>query len=124
LAFFFFFSSRRRHTRFSRDWSSDVCSSDLIIDSQEEVGGYPELKSETTQNKDSDEDGMPDQWEKENCLDPEKNDSAGYDLDKNFTNIEVYINSLVETSGLASTVAQDDYHMVVASDGTGDFRTV
>src|SRR6266511_3100588 len=29
MIFFFFFSSRRRHTRFSRDWSSDVCSSDL-----------------------------------------------------------------------------------------------
>src|SRR2546422_10155522 len=29
--FFFFFSSRRRHTRCSRDWSSDVCSSDLIV---------------------------------------------------------------------------------------------
>src|SRR5690606_14678440 len=28
--FCFFFSSRRRHTRFSRDWSSDVCSSDLL----------------------------------------------------------------------------------------------
>src|SRR3989449_5492307 len=28
---FFFFSSRRRHTRCSRDWSSDVCSSDLSI---------------------------------------------------------------------------------------------
>src|SRR5690606_40510889 len=27
----FFFSSRRRHTRFSRDWSSDVCSSDLGV---------------------------------------------------------------------------------------------
>src|SRR5690606_39673873 len=27
----FFFSSRRRHTRFSRDWSSDVCSSDLEL---------------------------------------------------------------------------------------------
>src|SRR5690606_39403710 len=26
-----FFSSRRRHTRFSRDWSSDVCSSDLFV---------------------------------------------------------------------------------------------
>src|SRR5256886_3919157 len=26
---FFFFSSRRRHTRFDCDWSSDVCSSDL-----------------------------------------------------------------------------------------------
>src|SRR2546422_11102202 len=29
---FFFFSSRRRHTRCSRDWSSDVCSSDLVGD--------------------------------------------------------------------------------------------
>src|SRR5205807_6402675 len=28
--FFFFFSSRRRHTRLQGDWSSDVCSSDLI----------------------------------------------------------------------------------------------
>src|SRR2546421_2809355 len=28
--FFFFFSSRRRHTRSDRDWSSDVCSSDLM----------------------------------------------------------------------------------------------
>src|SRR5256886_5004227 len=29
LTFIFFFSSRRRHTRFDCDWSSDVCSSDL-----------------------------------------------------------------------------------------------
>src|SRR5690554_7214035 len=29
--FFFFFSSRRRHTRCGRDWSSDVCSSDLTL---------------------------------------------------------------------------------------------
>src|SRR3989449_2015449 len=33
---FFFFSSRRRHTRCSRDWSSDVCSSDL-----EDLAGLP-----------------------------------------------------------------------------------
>src|SRR5690625_5819482 len=30
----FFFSSRRRHTRWPRDWSSDVCSSDLIVSLQ------------------------------------------------------------------------------------------
>src|SRR2546421_8322433 len=30
LLIFFFFSSRRRHTRSDRDWSSDVCSSDLL----------------------------------------------------------------------------------------------
>src|SRR5690606_40371470 len=33
----FFFSSRRRHTRFSRDWSSDVCSSDLHFVRRNEV---------------------------------------------------------------------------------------
>src|SRR3712207_2622116 len=31
-SFLFFFSSRRRHTRYWRDWSSDVCSSDLFGD--------------------------------------------------------------------------------------------
>src|SRR6266700_7459653 len=31
LCYFFFFPSRRRHTIFSRDWSSDVCSSDLDL---------------------------------------------------------------------------------------------
>src|ERR1039457_4427886 len=31
ILFFFFFSSRRRHTRLQGDWSSDVCSSDLIL---------------------------------------------------------------------------------------------
>src|SRR6266496_4399276 len=36
---FFFFSSRRRHTRSLRDWSSDVCSSDLVRDSNLNVGG-------------------------------------------------------------------------------------
>src|SRR5690606_20019306 len=34
----FFFSSRRRHTRFSRDWSSDVCSSDLYTRLEQRVG--------------------------------------------------------------------------------------
>src|SRR5713101_5595062 len=37
--FFFFFSSRRRHTRLTCDWSSDVCSSDLF-DSQSDTGTH------------------------------------------------------------------------------------
>src|SRR5215510_5000995 len=37
--FFFFFSSRRRHTRWPRDWSSDVCSSDLIQGTEGTVKG-------------------------------------------------------------------------------------
>src|SRR6266487_1707136 len=34
---FFFFSSRRRHTRWTGDWSSDVCSSDLVLRAATEV---------------------------------------------------------------------------------------
>src|SRR2546430_4543064 len=39
---FFFFSSRRRHTRFDCDWSSDVCSSDLFADrgNPQLIAGY------------------------------------------------------------------------------------
>src|SRR5262245_63930327 len=35
--FFFFFSSRRRHTRCLSDWSSDVCSSDLLLKKEHDV---------------------------------------------------------------------------------------
>src|SRR6266550_5951431 len=45
--FFFFFSSRRRHTRCSRDWSSDVCSSDLHLPEKRE--GRPVLEAELRQ---------------------------------------------------------------------------
>src|SRR6267142_3065325 len=34
---FFFFSSRRRHTRLTCDWSSDVCSSDLLVGKRVEL---------------------------------------------------------------------------------------
>src|SRR3989442_4698688 len=40
VSFFFFFSSRRRHTRCGRDWSSDVCSSDLFRFSLARAGQY------------------------------------------------------------------------------------
>src|SRR5215203_6758147 len=43
--FFFFFSSRRRHTRYWRDWSSDVCSSDLgenLLERSRDVWGEEE----------------------------------------------------------------------------------
>src|SRR5437762_13425874 len=41
--FFFFFSSRRRHTRYIGDWSSDVCSSDLFCGSWDATKGVPYL---------------------------------------------------------------------------------
>src|SRR3712207_4986891 len=40
---FFFFSSRRRHTRYWRDWSSDVCSSDLPLTALDDVTDLPPM---------------------------------------------------------------------------------
>src|SRR2546429_2949151 len=43
----FFFSSRRRHTRCSRDWSSDVCSSDLLDGSQFEMNLFDPVPADS-----------------------------------------------------------------------------
>src|SRR6266702_3550960 len=48
MIFFFFFSSRRRHTRWPRDWSSDVCSSDLRCTAVTVTGDGAELRDELT----------------------------------------------------------------------------
>src|SRR3989442_5878470 len=49
LFYSFFFSSRRRHTRCGRDWSSDVCSSDLLSPSRQRwpvgLDGKPETST-------------------------------------------------------------------------------
>src|SRR5699024_2440135 len=47
--FLFFFSSRRRHTRSKRDWSSDVCSSDLnVISKTSQIGAMIGIGNEPT----------------------------------------------------------------------------
>src|SRR6266542_6190754 len=58
---FFFFSSRRRHTRCYRDWSSDVCSSDLVarIFSTESIGNGLTAVSEDAALKKGDEGVLP-----------------------------------------------------------------
>lgn len=77
---------------------SNTASGDMkwgIIDSQEDVGGWPELKSYTAPI-DTDSDGMPDAWEIANGLNPNQNDANGNNLSSNYTNLEMYLNSLVE----------------------------
>ena len=68
-----------------------------IIDSQKDVGGWPELKS-IPAPADADQDGMPDDWEKSNKLNPnDASDAATFVLSKSYSNIEVYINGLTKT---------------------------
>lgn len=65
-----------------------------IINTVEEAGGWPELKS-TEAPIDTDHDGMPDEWENKHNLNP-KDSTDGAVLAKNaYTNLELYINSLV-----------------------------
>lgn len=67
-----------------------------IIDSQNDVGGYLIYQS-TTAPIDTDGDGMPDDWETANGLNPnDASDGNKYTLDNRFTNVEMYINSLVD----------------------------
>ena len=68
-----------------------------LIVKASDVGGWPEYKKETGP-KDTDGDGIPDEWETANGLNPKsKADGAKYTLSKTYTNLEVYLNSLVET---------------------------
>ncbi|MFW5981429.1 MAG: hypothetical protein ACOCRU_02505, partial [bacterium] len=66
-----------------------------IIDSQEDVGGWPEMKSLPAPD-DSDKDGMPDYWEIDMGLDPEDPSDAADINGDGYTNIEIYINQLAE----------------------------
>jgi len=60
------------------------------------LNAWPTLKSASAP-VDSDKDGMPDEWEKKNKLDPQNaSDAAAYKLNKYFTNVEVYLNSLIK----------------------------
>ncbi|GAA5095080.1 pectate lyase [Chryseobacterium ginsengisoli] len=70
-------------------------STNGIIDSQKDVGGFPDLK-QGTPLPDSDNDGMPDEWEIKNKLNPKVANANGRDLDKNYDNIEVYFNDIVK----------------------------
>ncbi len=66
-----------------------------IIDSQEDVGGWPKLFSAPA-TADRDHDGMPDQWETDNGLDPDNPADRNGDNDGNgYTNLEEYLNSIV-----------------------------
>ncbi|MGN7784328.1 pectate lyase family protein [Niabella sp. 22666] len=64
-----------------------------IINDASEAGGWP-VYQYTKAPVDTDKDGMPDEWELKNGLNPEQADNNDYKLSKEYTNIEVYMNGL------------------------------
>ena len=94
-----------------------------IIDSQENVGGWPLLNSKKAK-QDLDEDGMPDEWESLNKLDPKTNDANLNTLDNNFTNIQIFANSLVNFVINKKNIQGELFDFIVDLNGNGDFVTV
>lgn len=66
-----------------------------IIDTQEDVGGWPELKSKPAP-KDTDHDGMPDDWEDKNILDKNNPDDRNIIDADGYTMLEKYLDSLIK----------------------------
>ena len=87
-------------------------STNGLIDTQSDVGGWPTYNS-TTAPIDTDNDGMPDTWEAANGLNSNSAaDGITYTLDSKYTNVEVYINSLVASisdSQTDTTLAVNDF---------------
>ena len=71
--------------------STKICG---IIDTQNDVSGWPELKSNPAL-VDSDHDGMPDEWEDKNNLDKENPDDRNTVNSDGYTMLEMYINSII-----------------------------
>lgn len=95
-----------------------------IIDTQSQVGGWPTLNS-TPAPLDTDQDGMPDAWEIANGL--SYNNAADrnyYTLDSEYTNLEVYLNSLVPVGTYTEDTAAPipnpmTWHSLPESAGSG-----
>ena len=82
-----------------------------IIDSQTDVGGWPELKS-LPAPLDSDSDGMPDEWEKRYGFDPREASNASKDNDNDgYTNIEEYLNGTDPTEYVDYTKSDNNVNM-------------
>lgn len=105
-------------------YTGSVTGKKGIIDTQNDVGGWPEL-AKGTKLTDSDKDGMPDDWETANGLNPKVNDSKLYTIDTKayYTNLEVYMNSLVQDIMIAGNAdatesVQEYYPAYTKADGT------
>ena len=78
-----------------------------IITDISQVGGYPDYKG--TPYKDADNDGIPDEWETKNGLNPKNSSDATADKDNNgYSNIEEYLNSIAGSAGTVTAKRTTD----------------
>lgn len=88
-----------------------------IINSQDDAGGWPDLE-QTDAPTDTDGDGMPDDWETDNGLDPSDSSDGAETASNGYTNLENYLNSLVEDITEAQNSGGEAKGYIVYSDGS------
>ena len=90
-----------------------------IIDTQAEVGGFPNLSS-TSPLQDTDNDGMPDSWEITNGLDINNPADRNYLNGEGYTNLELYLNGFSQSFSAGSdfTICEGDSAILTASGGS------
>jgi hypothetical protein len=76
-----------------------------IIDSPKDVGGWHELAS-TTPPEDTDGDGMPNEWERSNGLDPNDASDGPATTASGYTNLEQYLNDLAAPAMVATSAPE------------------
>jgi pectate lyase len=87
-------ASKRRDAADERLIDGVRARTNRLINSQDEVGGWPALASQPVP-KDSDQDGMPDDWERAHGLDPADPQDGNHDSNGDgYTNLEDYLNGL------------------------------
>ncbi len=93
-----------------------------IITDISQVGGYPEYKGKAY--KDSDKDGMPDEWEKKFGLNPKDGSDANGDLNGDgYTNIEKYINGIDPTKKVDwKDLKNNEDSLAKIKDGLAEFK--
>lgn len=75
------------------------------INSQNEVGGYPEFEQAVSPLADDDRDGMPNEWELLHQLDPNDPEDRNFTNEEGYTNLERYLNSIVGNGSSNPTAA-------------------
>lgn len=93
------------------------------INSQKEVGGYPEFAPTRSDLIDDDRDGMPNEWESEHGLNPNDPSDRNHIHQSGYTNLEVYLNGIVSNGSVnpVVTISTPVHNKIIAA---GDSVTI
>lgn len=90
------------------------------INSQKEVGGYPEFASVMSELQDDDRDGMPNEWESQHGLNPNDPSDRNGTQPSGYTNLEEYLNGIVSNGSVSPevTLSSPSHNEIISAGGS------